>query len=120
MKRFLNYIGFWNGKIWARSCFSWFIFLWAYVIFALFTPYELMTYNTIPNPNYDPILGSVFIEKCWTEGHPAFGDTVCGEVEKNPKRIQDPEGLKHEMYLGAFMFIFLFAIHRLNEEENFW
>jgi hypothetical protein len=120
MKRFLNYIGFWNGKIWARSCISWFIFLWSYVLFALFTPYELQSWSNIPNLNYDPSLGQVFIEECWTEGHPAYGDIVCGEVDKNPQYIQNPEGLKHEMYLGAFMFIFLFAVHRLNEEENFW
>ena len=67
-----------------------------------------------------PSLGQVFVEECWTEGHPAYGDIVCGEHDANPQYIQDPEGLKHEMYLCAFVFIFLFVIHRLNEEENFW
>jgi len=109
-----------NGEVWAATLITSIIWLWAYVIFGLFTPYKLDSWNYVPNPSYDVSLGEVFVEECWREGHPAFGEYVCDYVDENPKYIVDPKGRQNEIYLMLFNFIFFFSLYSYvyNNKDN--
>lgn len=109
-----------NGKVWALTLITIFISFWSYIIFSLVTPYELDSYRTINNPNYDSSLGSVYIEDCWKEGHPEFGDYVCDQFDVNSQYIVDPQGRQNELWLFLYHFILIFGIYTyvVNNKES--